>query len=189
CSLMRSTLVAKAFLSTSKVTGSSVEALSVGAVVVMGLSSQCALRRAAGGGFGGCAAGGRRQADPDVEPFVDDVGCFGWDHGGRIDLIEDRRSDGRRSGGQVLPLVDGRAMPRSVEVDIADLDRLAGIVGADRRGFEAGLRGLAQCLEMELVDLDRRLILPECVMLLVLLVEELHGVFQSVRSASHLHLQ
>src|SRR5699024_12190640 len=33
----------------SKVTGSSVEVLSVGAVVVMGLSSQCALRRAAGG--------------------------------------------------------------------------------------------------------------------------------------------
>src|SRR5699024_2115318 len=170
---MRSTLVAKAFLSTSKVTGSSVEVVCVGVVVVMGLSSHCALRRAAGGGLGGVAAGGRGQADPDVEPFVDDGGRSGRDHGRRIDLIEDRRSDECRSRGQILPLVDGRPMPGPVEVDVTDLDRLAGIVGTDRRGFEAGLRGPAQGLEMELVDLDGRLVLSERVLLLMLFVEEL----------------
>src|SRR4051812_25377000 len=94
CSAISSTTVTNEFLSTSKVTGSSVR---------VAISA---------------------HLHPDVQPLVDLGLHAGGDERRGVELVDHRRALERRARGQLGPLVDRCVQCLAVEVDPARLDRL-----------------------------------------------------------------
>src|ERR671926_251381 len=147
CSAISSTIVTKAFLSTSRVTGSRVYSRVAGSLAI----------------------GRLRDVHADVQPLVDLAAHAGRHEDGGVELVDESRPLELHPGRQLVAAED-RRLDRLGFAGEADVARAAGLGPAAVAGVRGQLRlaGLADRLQVELVDLDGRVVAPVGMLALVL---------------------
>src|SRR3954453_8494787 len=151
CSLIRSTEVAKAFFSTSNVTGSSARSVLLMPCTPSELRTAIATVRK-GFRFAPTVAHSSRTSDveDDVQPRVDLGLDARRDERGGVQLVDHDRPGEADAGLQVVAPVDRRGDGDAVEVHVAQRVRRRQLRGDRLVPGEAGLRCHADRLQLEL---------------------------------------